>query len=265
MKTFQQYLELAKSKQPFVVDDTWAQGRSVFGGLSAALLLQHIEANTDFTDRELRSINVHFCAALIANEIVHLEYEVLSSGKSVTHIQAKLTQDDGIKTLISCCFANERPSEISVDAQIINTPSIENTQKFPFIPGLTPNFIQHIDMRLNSSNFPFSGSEPETIKGWMSFENHDNAYTDSAILALIDAWPPATLPLIKKPAPSSSVTWNIEFIHPRSPISENAPLYYECDLVQAASGLAHTEAKVFSENGELLALSRQVVAIYDKK
>jgi len=265
MQTFSHYLDLAKANQGFSVDESWAQGRSVFGGLSAALLLTYIEANTEFSDRELRSINVQFCAALIANEPVNLSYEVLATGKSVTHIQAKLKQDNNIKTIINCCFANERPSSLLIEPNAFPVEPIEQAQTFPFIKGIVPNFIQHVDMRLNSKNFPFSGSKPDTIKGWMRFNHQDFNYSDSAILALIDAWPPATLPLLRSPAPSSSVTWNIEFIHPRAEIDQNEHLYYECNLIQAAAGLAHTEAKVYSSKGNLIALSRQVVATYDKK
>lgn len=265
MQNFQYYLNCAKTNSPFIVDSSWAQGRSVFGGLSAAMLLTHIEENTQFTDRELRSINVQFCAALVTEEDVHLEFEILASGKSITHIQAKLSQSSQIKTIINCCFANERSSNITVEPPTVMVENIKSAQKFPFIKGIVPNFVQHIDMRMISKNMPFSGSQPQTIKGWMSFENHEGKLNDSAIIALIDAWPPATLSLLKSPAPSSSVTWNIEFIHPREELPCGEALYYECDLVQAAAGLAHTEAKVYSSNGSLVALSRQVVATYDKR
>lgn len=265
MATFQHYIEQAKLADSFSIDASWAQGRNVFGGLSTALLLTHIEANTDFTDRELRSINVQFCAALFTDEPVDLSYELLAQGKSVAHVQAKLKQGGNIKTIINCCFARERPSGIEIDATRIDVLPLDKAQKFPFIEGLVPNFVQHIDMRLNSKNFPFSGSDSGTIKGWMHFENRNQPLSDSAILALIDAWPPATLPLLKSPAPSSSVTWNIEFIHPRPSLPQEHALYYECNLVQAANGLAHTEARVFSHTGHLIALSRQLVAIYDKR
>lgn len=266
MKSFQQYMDLSKTSSKFTIDESWAQGRSVFGGLSAALLLAYIEANTDFTDRELRSVNVQFCSALIANELLELNYEILSSGKSITHIQAKLTQDNAIKTIINCCFANERTSNIDVPTPKTNiTHHLDVAQKFPFIKGIVPDFVQHIDMRLNSGNMPFSGSKNKPIEGWMHFEHPPSEFSDCAILALIDAWPPAVLPLLTRPAPASSVTWNVEFIHPRTPLSPQEHLYYECEVVQASAGLAHTEARIHSYSGELIALSRQVVAVYDQR
>lgn len=266
MKTFQQYLDFAKGNVPFSIDDSWAQGRSVFGGLSAALLLTHIEGNTGLTDRELRSIHVQFCSALKAGEPVNLNYSVLSSGKSVTNIQATLSQSNETRTFVTCCFASERDSAIEV-----NTPkyspatSHSKSNRLPFIQNVTPNFIQHLDLRLSSKNMPFTGSQNMPMAGWMHFENKPLELNDSAILALIDAWPPAVLPMMKQPAPASSVTWNVEFFHPRQHLSKDSPLYYECVVTQASHGLAHTEARIVTEEGELVALSRQVVAVYDKK
>lgn len=266
IKTFQQYLDLAKGNTPFTIDDSWAQGRSVFGGLSAALLLTHVEEHTKFLDRELRSIHVQFCSALFVNEPVTLKYSVLSTGKSVANIQASLYQNNEIKTFITCCFANERPSQIQVDTPIVDISSpYSQARPFPFIPGMTPNFIQHLDLRQSSDNMPFSGSKNMPIKGWMQFKSPSSQLNDSAILALIDAWPPGVLPMLKQPAPASSVTWNVEFLHPRQKLAADTPLYYECEVTQASSGLAHTQARITSPNGETIALSRQLVAVYDKK
>jgi acyl-CoA thioesterase len=184
----------------------------------------------------------------------------------VANIQATLSQNNEIKTFISCCFASERPSQIEVDTPIykIDTP-YSQAKKLPFISGMTPNFIQHVDLRLSSNNMPFTGSENVPMKGWMQFESPQPQLSDSAILALIDAWPPGVLPMLKQPAPASSVTWNVEFLHPRQTLSADTPLYYECEITQASSGLAHTQARILTSNGETIALSRQVVAVYDKK
>jgi len=266
MKTFQQYLDLAKGNAPFSIDDSWAQGRSVFGGLSAALLLTHIEENTGLTDKELRSIHVQFCSALKAGEPVNLRYSVLSSGKSVTNIQATLSQNNETRTFVTCCFASERDSAIEVNTpKYLPSISHSKSNRLPFIQNVTPNFIQHLDLRLTSKNMPFTGSQNMPMTGWMHFENKPLELNDSAILALIDAWPPAVLPMMKQPAPASSVTWNVEFFHPRRAISKDSPLYYECVVTQASHGLAHTEARIVTKEGELVALSRQVVAVYDKK
>jgi acyl-CoA thioesterase len=60
------------------------------------------------------------------------------------------------------------------------------------------------------------------------------------------------------------VTWNVEFMRPRATIPISDLLYYECSAIEAGQGYAHTEGKIYQSNGELLALNRQMVALYDK-
>ena len=42
-------------------------------------------------------------------------------------------------------------------------------------------------------------------------------------------------------------------------------IYYECEAVQAVAGYAHSEAKIYDQEGRLIALSRQLVGVYEKK
>ncbi len=264
------YLTLAKSNTPFKIDDSWAQGRSIFGGLSAALVLAHIEAqieeSTGLTDKDLRTLNVHFCGAITADENCEFKYEILSQGKSIYQIQGQLIQDGQVKTQVLACFGLQRNSSIHIShAKLETVKAASDGIKFPFIEGLTPNFVQNIDVRATSKNFPFSGSANMQVNGYMRFEEAPTVFNDAAILALIDAWPPAILPMLKKPAPASTVTWNIEFVQPRNELKQDDYLYYQCDVVQADLGYGHTEAKIFHPNGELVALSRQLVVVYDQK
>lgn len=266
MKSVSEYLQQAAQSNPFSIDETWGQGRSIFGGLSAALLLTHIESQTGLTDKELRTFNIHFCGAIEANAQCHLSYEVLSEGKSVIQIEARLTQDGHCKTFAMACFAKNRASNIRYQP-MPHTESItpDKATPMPYIKGLMPEFIQHVDMRFTSKALPYSGSEHGVIKGYMRFNSPHEEFSDASIVALIDAWPPAVFPMLKGPAPGSSVTWNMEFTQPRAELAKEDYLYYECEVEQADLGYAHTEAKIYHPNGELIALSRQLVAVYDKR
>ncbi len=263
---FSFYQTLARQKSGFAIDEQWAQGRSVFGGLSAALILTHIEAQTGLTDKDLRTFNVHFCGAIIADEECQLKFEVLSSGKSICQVQGQLLQDGKVKTQVMACFGVQRTSAISVPSRPLGeVKPPEDASKMPFIQGIMPNYLSHMDIRFTSKNMPFTNSENSTVSGWMRFNEANDIFSDAAILALVDVWPPAILPMLKQPAPASSVTWNIEFVQPRSELNPQDFLYYECDVVLAEQGYAHTDGKVYHPNGQLLALTRQLVAVYDKK
>jgi acyl-CoA thioesterase len=99
----------------------------------------------------------------------------------------------------------------------------------------------------------------------MRFKEPTEVLNDTAMIVLIDAWPPAVLPLLTTQAPASTITWNLEFIQPREPLETKDYLFYDCDVVQADLGYAHTDAKIFHPNGQLLAVSRQLVGVYDQR
>ena len=51
---------------------------------------------------------------------------------------------------------------------------------------------------------------------------------------------------------------------PRPALDVDDLLYYECSAIEAGQGYAHTEGKIYHPNGQLLALNRQLVGVYDK-
>ena len=70
--------------------------------------------------------------------------------------------------------------------------------------------------------------------------------------------------MLSAPAPTSTITWNVEFMQPRAELDVEDMLYYECSAIEAGQGYAHTEGKIYHPNGQLLALNRQMVGVYDK-
>jgi len=259
------YEELAKTTNELTVDDSWGQGRSVFGGLTTAMVLTYIETQTGLEDCDLRTINIHFCGAAIEGELCELTYKILSEGRSVIQVEGQLLQNGAVKTQVVACFSRQRVSGIRLSQapiQFEKTP--QEGIKMPFIKGVAPGFVEYLDTRFTSTAMPYSGSNEAVISGWVRFEDRPEVFSDSAILALIDAWPPAVMPMLSQPAPTSSITWNVEFIQPRTELAADDYLYYHCEVVQADLGYAHTEAKIYHPNGELLALSRQLVGVYDK-
>jgi len=263
---YEYYKSKVQQVSVFPIDRRWGQGRSVFGGLIAALLLARIEQKTGFTDRDLRTINIHFCGVVIPEHPCEFTHRVLSEGKSVVQVEGQLLQDGQVKTQIVACFSAPRPSSIQVKHNLVFAKkSVSQALKFPFAEGVVPEFFCDFDLRITEGSLPFSGSEELKLAGWMRFSDPVEPLDDCAMLALIDAWPPAVLPMLQRPAPASSITWNLEFIQPRSPLQTDDYLLYECDVVQADSGYAHTEAKIFHPNGQLLALSRQLVGLYDSR
>lgn len=266
---FNDYLGFSE-KTELVFDPSWAQGRSVFGGLTAAVALEHIERLHSPQDQQLRSVQVNFCGPTVTDHPTTFDVIPLSSGRSVTQTMVQLVQDGVVKTQVTAIYAKRRTSDVQVASSTYSIPTDRNTfQPLPYIDKVTPAFIQHLKLVYDSGNFPFTGSDKTVVSGWMQFSDldvhNDAELSNSALLALIDAWPPALLSLLKKPSPASSIGWNVEFIQPNIKISAREELYYRCEIREACDGYGHTEAYIYNSSGELIALSRQLVGVYDQR
>lgn len=265
---FDDYLQQASDAQDLTIDSGWAQGTTTFGGLSAALLLQHLQGKFAI-DNQLRSFSVNFCGALQTEKPASLDASVLRQGKSIGHYQAVATQDDSTVTVINACFAKARSSNIEVIEPSITPPTAGEGKRIPYVKGISPEFTRHIEFAYVSGGMPFTNSKDNHVHGWMRFNEGQGVLTDPHLVALIDSWPPTVMQKIKGFAPCATVTWNLELITPltelEQPIAADDWLWYEAEIRHAEDGYGHTEARIYTKEGMPLALSRQLVVAYDKK
>ncbi|MEC7545430.1 MAG: acyl-CoA thioesterase [Thalassolituus sp.] len=268
MNPFDFYYDAISKNDLPPVDGSWGQGKTTFGGMSAALALTAIER--DFPQKApLRSLSIHFCGALVTEQPYEIETRELKSGRSISHLQAEVLQNDDCATVVTACYGSQRESDVVVEPAAIETGEPGSGTKLGYIAGLTPEFVRHIDFSYVSGGLPFTGSKDNHIHGWMRFNDSTGPMTEAHLVALIDAWPPATLQKLRSVAPCASITWSLELMSsPRdgdTPLAANDWLYYEVDIMEAHGGYAHTTAKIYRADGTLLALSRQLVVVYDKR
>ncbi len=96
----------------------------------------------------------------------------------------------------------------------------------------------------------------------MRFKEQPSHFYDAHLIALIDIWPPTVLQLLHQPAMASTMSWNLEFIHPHQKISGHDWFAYQAQTRHAADGYVHTEANIWDKHGTLVAICRQVVAVF---
>ena len=132
----------------------------------------------------------------------------------------------------------------------------------PMVPKEMPKFLEHFDLVKTKGGLPFTGDKGNDIHGWMRFKNHPSNFSDAHLIALIDIWPPTVLQMLSGPAMASTMSWNLEFIHPHQSISGSDWFAYQAKTRQAVDGYAHTEANIWDKHGTLVAISRQVVAVF---
>lgn len=253
----------AKAGASLEIPESWGQGRTAFGGLSAAILNRAM--NIEMPDhRHMRVQNVQFVGPLLTETPFQIELTHLRDGKNVSQIQAQLIQNERVAVQAMAAFGRDRASKLNRPAERCELPEIPKRATWiPQIPKVTPKFMQHVDMKVISGGFPFTGRKKDVYAGWMRFAKAPEKIFDAHLITLIDSWPPTVLQQLRWPAPASTLSWNVEFIHPHPQILPTDWLSYECQTRQAAQGYAHTEANIYTPDGTLIAISRQVVTIFD--
>ena len=242
----------------------WGQGRTIFGGITAAILLVAAQDKVS-TSHHIQSISTNFIGPLQADSPFDIEVEVLRAGRSVTQVLAKIVQDQQVLVIQQTSFVLSRESGISItDNSSPDMPVPEEPNFLVDTPELAPAFVQHFDIHMNSGKNPFSASDESHVYGWMRFKDTIEQMNDAHITCLIDAWPPAVLQQFKQFGACSTSSWYIEFANPKPEVQAGQWLAYKCHTDQAGDGYAHTDAKIWNEAGQLIATSRQTVAIFDQ-
>ncbi|MCG7534017.1 thioesterase family protein [Pseudoalteromonas sp. OOF1S-7] len=265
--TFDQLISLPVLKNAqaqLTLPASWGQGRTVFGGLSAALMLQSMLHQLGEQNRRLLSFSCNFVGPLLSEQPFELDTKLLRSGKNATQMQTTITQNDQVCLVALACFGKPRDSVITVPAgDACTLTKVNHEQTLPYIEGVMPDFIQHIDLNLQQGALPFSGADSSHLGGWMKFKTPAESHLSVLhLLALADAWPPTLLQLCTGPTPASSMSWYIEFLN-EIELTSSEWFAMEAVTHQAEHGYAIEDAKLFSQDGKLLALSRQTVAVFD--
>lgn len=239
----------------------WTQGRANYGGLVGALMYARTEAVLGEA-RWLRSATVSFVGP-VATGPATVTAEILRAGKSVVQTEARILQNGEVVAVLLSSFGAARESYIRVEAEaapVFKAP--DECQALPYIPGVTPEFTQNIDFRWGHGDIPFSGSALPELGGWMRLKEARRDIDFMDLFMLVDAWPPALLPMVKGPAPGSSMTWTLEPLYlPAGKTSHNW-WQYQAKTEYAADGYGNCAARIWDDEGRLVAISRQTVVVF---
>ncbi len=248
----------AFAKGEHSIPEGWSQGRACFGGLIGAVM--YAELARLVPDRPPRSLYVSFIGP-VGQGPVKLDAQVLRAGGSVTQAECRLQQEGQTLAIMLVSFGAARESHIVVNGPApVAMKNKDEAFPLPYVEGVSPVFLRYFDMRWATEHLPFSRSEVGSFGGWIRFKEEGLTMDHSALLALIDAWPPAVLPMYKQPAPSSSLTWTVEFMDEEV---INSPWWqFHVETEQGEDGYCVTQGQLWSTEGKLMALTRQTVTIF---
>lgn len=239
------------------IPESWMQGRTTYGGLSAALCLEAV-LRTFSNLPPLRSAQITFVGP--AGDIVKLRPRILRQGKSVSFIEVAMEGERGPATRATFCFGESRESRLR--HSFVKPPSLPAPDASPtYLPdGAGPNFIQHYEHRLAAGARPLAGSKQNDHYVWA--RHKDNAATGVlALLALADMLPPAILPLLTEMPPVSSMSWMLNFLTPE-PATEDGWWLLRSTAENAGDGYSSQNMSAWNHRGEAVITARQNVAVF---
>lgn len=244
-----------------VLTEDWYQGRGVYGGMVAAILLRCLEAEVD-ASQPARTLSVSFIAPAVAGA-AEVSTEILRRGRNVTQATARMTAGGALVATATGTFAAERRSAV----QLVDRPmpalsppgTIPSGHESLYIPAFC---ARHLEFRQALGQPPFSDAAEAYIAGWCRLAEPTRA--DAAtIAALLDAWPQAALSLYPEWAPAASIDMTVQFL---SPLAEDRrdDAYYavEARCTHASGGYADEHATLWDSDGRPLAFARQLVALF---
>ncbi len=242
------------------IGEDWSQGRATFGGMLAALGNEAMRRLVP-KDRELRGLDITFVGPALAGE-VGIDAEILRVGKAVTVARARLWSEGKIAATLTGIYGAARATAISCAPTV--TAGVRRAEDLPEpsradIGG--PSFLQHFAFRWAEGTQPFSGTSMRTSKTYVRHKD-PAPLTESHVVALIDCIPSVTLQLMSIVAPSSSLTWTLQFLRHDYSFPPEAWWRIDAEVNSAGSGYSCESCVLLDPGGAPAAVARQMVAVY---
>ena len=239
------------------ITENWMQGRTTYGGMSAALCYQAV--SNDFPGLPpLRSAQINFIGP--AGGDVSVTTKVMRQGKSVSFISAEMSGEKGLATQAVFCFGSSRESRLNQDfTKAPKVPSVEQSENF-FASGFGPSFANNYDCLLAKGGHPISGSNAHEHFIWVRHKDK-NANNLAALIGLADMPPPAVLPMFKEFAPISSMTWMMNFLQ-QDISTQDGWWLMRSAAEHARDGYSSQDMQVWNKAGDLIIAARQNVAVF---
>lgn len=250
----------------FTVTADWGQGRTTFGGLLSALVVQ---AMRDVCGDEwpLRALQTNFVGPVAPGEML-VDVTLLRQGKNVRQVQARVTQvneqgHEQVGGVLLGVFGGGRESALPHlrPPQPDVAVSAKQAFRWPYIPNMMPAFTQHLDIRHGEGGMPFTGSTDWHSRTYVRLLQADGVSAELLSVLLADAGPTPALAQLKGFVQASSVSWALE-LRPVEASDPSGMWRMDKDALATGEGYVNEKTTLWTPDGQLAALGYQVVAVY---
>lgn len=236
------------------VPDGWQQGRGAWGGLVVGALTRALTLSEPDASRAVRSISVQMAAPAVVG-MHHVAVTWLRRGSAVSTWSAVATDEQGrlVASLVGVLGAPRLMAE-GVDFADWGTqarPEVPGHADVPRIdlgPPLAPVFLSRMDVR-PVIGMPMSGDAAECV-GWVDYGERTDRTAES-LLALVDAWWPASFPRMSRAHPVATINFTAQLLVDPQAVPVDAPLLSHSFVSGAADGYTSETRRLWTADGRL--------------
>ena len=232
------------------ISEDWLQGRTCYGGLSAALALMAAKAaHPDLPP--LRSAQIAFVGPLAGD--VQVVPTLLRRGKNSAFIGCDLISDEGIGLRALLLFMTSRESAITYHDIPAPTFALDETAIVD-VDKLPTGFLRNLDVT------PIE-TDAATMRGWRRLKARSMVDAEVELITIADALAPAAMALIKGWGPISTTTWQLNLVTD-APATRDGWWLLEAKALQAANGNSSQNMTIWNADGIAVATATQSVALF---
>lgn len=240
------------------------------GGYVAAVMLRAIAAEVADPTRRPRSMTLHYLRAPEAGP-VSIEVTIERSGRSVTNLSARMSQDGRLLVIAVGVLATDRPAPVSFDEGpglplMPDGSPVPMPESIPVIevdPERHVPMRSHYDLRWVLGDLPFtqptgSGERAARTGGWLR-PAEPEPVDEIVLAAMTDAWMPPIFSRVDHPLAVPTIDLTIHFRG--LPADPQDFCFVVFDSPLARDGYLVEHGRVLDRHGRLLAESRQLAVV----
>jgi acyl-CoA thioesterase len=260
--------QLLASAEPLVggfrlaIPESWHQGRTAYGGLTAALALHAARLAGGADLPPLRSVQVSFVGPVYGE--IEARARVLRRGRNAVWIAAELlrAKEQGREVGTSAVFVFMAPVENQLQLKYSReTPGLIALDDAPArgLPNGTARLLQHMEVRFA---LPRGGEAKPEVCWWLRAKERDGLDLTMQLLLCADAPPPGVFAVLPRPVPPlSSMTWQLNLLTAALATRDGWWLM-RVNGDSLDQGCSSDRTEIWNADGEAVALAMQSVAIY---
>lgn len=236
------------------VSADWFTPRGANGGFLAAIVLRAIMACEHDGERAPRSLTLHYLRPPVEGEVRVVVTEE-RRGRQLTTYSARLEQEGRVCVLALAAVSADFPSTLNYGPAMPDVPAPDALQARDdeHLPPIAHRFLTQGAV----GYAPFSMGPEALTGGWIAFRGDEPSPLDPPALAMLsDAWLPAPFVLVPDFVGVPTIDLTIHFrARTEGRIGPALAIFRSRS---SAEGFFEEDGELWSEDGTLLAQSRQL-------